>query len=263
MRLNTDGLVIREQNISENDRLVTVLTRDCGVIRAFVRGAQRIKSSLLSSTQLLCYSRMSIYKGRDKYIIDEAQPVEVFFGLRSDIEKLSLAQYFAELSSQLAPQEEQAESFLRIMLNTLHLLAEGKKPPLQLKAIFELRTLSISGYMPDLLACRSCGSFESDVMYFSLGEGCIYCQNCRPDEAGIWEISRGVVTAMRHIIYSDMPKLYSFTLPEKGLKVLSDITEQYMLLHIQRGFKTLDFYHSVETKETPINSEQAQGPQSD
>ena len=104
MQINTDGLIIREQSIGESDRLVTVLTREQGILRAFVRGAKAMKSRSASSTQLLCYSRLSIYEGREKYIIDEAEPIEVFFSLRTDFEKLSLAQYFCELALALAPE---------------------------------------------------------------------------------------------------------------------------------------------------------------
>ena len=59
MQINTDGLIIREQSIGESDRLVTVLTREQGILRAFVRGAKAMKSRSASSTQLLCYSRLN------------------------------------------------------------------------------------------------------------------------------------------------------------------------------------------------------------
>ena len=94
MQINTDGLVIMERTVGESDRLVTLLTREEGIIRAFSPLAKTLKSKQGSATQLLCYSRFSIYRGRDKYIINDAQPLEVFFDLRSDIETLSLAQYF-------------------------------------------------------------------------------------------------------------------------------------------------------------------------
>lgn len=78
MRLEADGLVIREQNIGESDRLITLLTRQKGIVRAFVRGARRIKSTYAGATQLLCYSRFSIYMGKEKNVIDEAEPINVF-----------------------------------------------------------------------------------------------------------------------------------------------------------------------------------------
>ena len=98
MQVKTQGLIIREQTVGESDRLVTVLTRDAGVVRAFARRAKNLKDSKSAATQLLCYSRLSIFKGREKYMIDDAEPMEVFFGLRRDIAALSLAQYFCELA---------------------------------------------------------------------------------------------------------------------------------------------------------------------
>ena len=78
MQISTDGLIIMEKDVGESDRLVTVLSREEGVLRAFAQRANKMKSSKLSATQLLCYSRLTIYKGRDKYIIDDAQPLRSF-----------------------------------------------------------------------------------------------------------------------------------------------------------------------------------------
>ncbi|HIT53538.1 MAG TPA: DNA repair protein RecO [Candidatus Fimivicinus intestinavium] len=246
MRLNTDGLVIREQNIGEADRRVTLLTRDYGLVHAFARGARRIKSNTLTATQLLSYSRFSIFQGRDCYIIDEAEPIEVFFTLRGDMEALSLALYFAQLMAELAPELDEAAAYLRLILNTLHLLAGGKRPPLQLKSIFELRLLSIAGYMPNLVACEACGAFESDPMFFDAAHGNLYCQNCRPREPHD-TLPLGAVTAMRHIVFSDFDKLFNFTLSSEGLQALANTTEHYLLMQIQRRFPTLEFYHQMSS----------------
>ena len=62
MQVKTQGLIIREQTVGESDRLVTVLTRDAGVVRAFARRAKNLKDSKSAATQLLCYSRLSIFK---------------------------------------------------------------------------------------------------------------------------------------------------------------------------------------------------------
>lgn len=244
MRLNTDGLVIREQNIGEADRRVTLLTRDYGIVHAFARGARRIKSNALTATQLLSYSRFSIFQGRGSYIIDEAEPIEVFFSLRGNMETLSLSLYFAQLMAELAPELDDAEPYLRLILNAFHLLSAGKRPPLQIKAIFELRLLSIAGYMPNLVACETCGAFESDPMFFDTAHGRLYCANCRP-KTPYDTLSAGVVTAMRHIVFSDFDKIFRFTLPADSLRTLSNLSERYLLAQTQRGFQTLDFYHQM------------------
>jgi DNA repair protein RecO (recombination protein O) len=245
MQIETEGLVILEKSVGESDRLVTVLTRRAGVVRAFAQQANKMKNSKLSATQLFSYSRFAIFKGRDKYIIDDAQSIEVFFDLRRNMERLSLAQYFCELAGALAPQEAEAGDFLRLMLNSLHFLCKGTRPPLLLKAIVEMRMLSLAGYMPNLICCAGCSCYEADEMYFLPRSGVLYCGNCpRPSEPAV-RLSRGALTGLRHTVYADFEKLFSFSLSPQGLKELSQASEQYVIETLQRSFNTLDFYHQI------------------
>ncbi|MCI9575658.1 MAG: DNA repair protein RecO [Clostridiales bacterium] len=252
MQINTDGLVIRESSVGENDRLITVLTREEGLVRAFARQAKSMKNSKASSTQLLCYSRFSIYQGRDKYMINDAQPLAVFFDLRKDLGRLSLAQYFCELAGALAPEESPAGDFLRLILNALHFLSKGLRPNLLLKAIVEMRMLSLAGYMPDLVSCAECGCYEAEEMRFLPQSGILYCQECWDkldpslrDQPSL-PMGKGTLTAFRHTIYAEFDKLFSFQLPEAALVRLAQISETYLLQTLGRGFRTLDFYHQME-----------------
>lgn len=246
MQLTTQGLIIREQTVGESDRLVTVLTRDEGVVRAFARRAKNLKDSKNSATGLLCYSRLNLYKGRDKYIINDAFPIEVFFGLRQDIVRLALAQYFCGLSTELIPDGVESGDYLRLVLNALHFLSEGTRPEAVLKPIVELRMLSLAGYMPDLVCCAECGAYEADRMYFKVNRGTIYCQDCylnNGDPCAV--LSRAALTAMRHIIYSDFEKIFSFSISEGAQRELTQAAEAYTVHVLQKRPKTLDFYNSL------------------
>ena len=243
MLLQTKAIVIKESNVGETDRLITLLTEKAGVIRAFARGARNIKSKALSATRLFCYSQMSIWASADKYVVREAEPVEVFFGLREDIVKTALAQYFAQLMLELAPVEENSADYLRLILNCLHFLENGQKPPAQLKAIFELRLLSMAGYMPAMEACADCGAFESKEMFFDAQTGCLYCENCR--RSGI-SLSISTVSAMRYILYSDFKKVFSFTLTDEALEELARVSESFLLSQTGKTFPTLAFYNTVK-----------------
>lgn len=247
MKITTDGLIISEMNIGEQDRLVTALTRSNGIVRAFVKGAKNIRNTKSAATRLLCYSRLDIFIGRDKYIIDDAQINEVFFALREDIGRLSLAQYFCELAGYLAPENENAEEYLRLALNCLYFLANEKRTHNALKAIFELRILSISGYMPDLVCCAECKCYEAEKMYFRPASGTLLCGECNGkngNEAAI-EIGMGVTAAMRHIVYSKLDKVFSFTLDECGEALLAHVSELYTLSRIDRDFTALKFYKTI------------------
>lgn len=245
MRTNTDGLILKEQNIGEKDKLVWVLTRRNGLLRAFVRGAKGFNNKKNSATGMLCYSKISVYKAKDSYIIDEAEPIETFFGLRNNLDKISLAQYFSELLLTLCQENENCEEYLRLALNSLYFLANDKMKIDQVKAITELRIMCIAGYMPNLIACYRCGEYETEKMFFDVESGLIYCENC-VNSGVCLELSKGIVRAMRHIAFSEFDKIYSFKMDDEGLENLSYITEKYLLSKLQRNFKTLDFYNRIK-----------------
>lgn len=253
MLLETDGLVIREKPVGESDRLVTILTRHDGVVRAFARHAKRFKDKKNPGTGLLCYSRFVIFRGRENNQINEAQVQEVFFGLRGEIEALSLAQYFCELAEVVAPEGTESEEYLRLLLNALYFLSRKARPRLLLKAITEMRLLALSGYMPDLVGCRRCGTYESPRMAFLPRSGQICCERCfhTPEEGkepAVW-LPPGAMMGLRHTIYAEFQKLFAFTLPPEEQKQLSKAAEQYMFQVMQRSFDTLQFYHTVAGEE--------------
>ena len=242
MKLTTDALIIRENNtVGESDRFVTALTRDLGVIRASVRRARQLNNRNGSATQLLCYSRLSLYKGREKYIVDDAEPLQVFFDVRDQLEKLALAQYFCELAGVLAPAEEEAEEELRLLLNALHYLATDTRPISLIKVVTELRLLCKAGYMPSVASCATCDTQK--CLRFSPTRGVLYCeQHGGTDTVAL---SAGAVAALRHIVYAPFEKCFAFSLPESDLAALGNAVERFLLAQLNRGFNTLDFYHSL------------------
>ncbi len=244
MKLTTDALIVRENNtLGESDRFVTALTRDCGVIRASVRGARQIKNRNGSATQLLCYSRLTLYKGREKYIVDDAEPIKVFFEVRDQLDKLALAQYFCELAGVLAPQEEPAEEALRLLLNALHYLSDGSRPPLLIKAVTELRLLCLAGYAPAVASCSACSAVPESGRFSPL-EGVLLCADC-PGAAEAIPVSATVLAALRHVVYAPFERCFAFALPEADTAALGNVAERFLLAQLGRSFNTLEFYHSL------------------
>ena len=93
-RFTTEALVIREMNVGENDRLVTLFSKEHGIIKAFASGAKGIKSKKGAATSLLTYGSFAIKNKNGSLRIYEATPIAIFFGAGSDIELLTLSQYF-------------------------------------------------------------------------------------------------------------------------------------------------------------------------
>ncbi len=244
MDITTAALVIKVSNYGERDRLLTLLTRENGVIRAFAAGARSIKSKKGAATGLLSYSSFTLRKKGDTYNVSEAVPIKIFFGAGSDVVSLSLSQYFCELCDVLAPSGTNGEEILRLVLNSLHFLTEQKRAPSLIKAITELRLAAVSGYTPNLVACDGCGKFEEPLMYYRLDTGTLYCDKCNMGEFCV-PIELTLLKAMRHIVYSKFESLYSFDIPTNAAENLSKITERYLTIQTDHHFKTLDFYNDI------------------
>ena len=167
--------------------------------------------------------------------------------MRDDLVKLALGCYGAEVTELLAVEGVPNPELLSLLLNSLHALDKLDRPPALVKAAFELRCLCLAGYGPLLDACAVCGREQPEEPRFHLREGVLHCAACRGEVGdGIsMPVDGGVLAAMRHIVYGDPKRLFSFQLGEEGLKQLGGITEAYLLTQLERGFRTLDFYKQM------------------
>ena len=244
-RFTTEGLVIKQVNVGENDKLVTLFTKEHGIIKAFASGAKQTKSKKGAATSMLTYGSFAIKSKNGSLRIYEATPITMFFGASSDIDVLTISQYFCELADCFAVNGNNNSEFFRLILNSLHFLTVKKRFPPRIKAITELRAAAISGYAPNLIACDGCGKFEDDIMYFNAQEGIITCSDCERTQ-GCFAADKTMLSAMRHIVYADFEKLYSFEIPDDRAEMLSRITSAYLTTQTDYRFKTLDFYNSIK-----------------
>ena len=245
MKFRTEGLIIKEQNIGEQDKLVHALTKTNGVIKAFVRGAKNIKSGKSAAASLLSYSMLTVHPGRDSYSISDARALHIFSKLRNDVKKMCLAQYFCELALTICPREKPAEKYLSLVLNSLYLLSEDKRQAELIKPCLEMRLTAMAGYLPDLIMCKGCGVYAAPSMFFRPREGTLECNSCHSDGGGAVELSEAALTALRHTVYADDDKLFSFALNGEGLAQLNRASEAYLQYRFEKEFKTLNFYKAI------------------
>ena len=156
MYTKTLGLVLRETEYKDADKLLTVLTQERGKVTMRARGVRSRSSRLKSGCQLLAYSEFTVFESRGKITVDEAVAQELFLPLRQDIELLSLASYFAQVAEVLSPEEDPDPALLSLTLNALAALCRPGVVQRQVKAAFELRAACLSGYEPLLSGCVVC-----------------------------------------------------------------------------------------------------------
>ena len=244
MYYKTEGLVLRETEYKDADKLLTVLTKDRGQVTLRARGVRSKNSPLKSGCQLLAYSEFTVFEGRTA-TVNEAVPICLFLPLRENIEQLALASYFAQIAELLSQEDSPDSELLYLCLYALQALCEKKQPQKLLKAAFEFRAVCLAGYAPALDGCMECGNSAPD--FFQVSAGTLICAGCRPEgHTGLrLPVHPGTLDAMRHVSQCRINRLFSFQLGEQSTKEFCGIAETYLLTQLEYSFFTLDFYKSL------------------
>lgn len=245
MKSTADGIVIWEVRTGEADRVITLLTPS-GLVTAYARGSLKPGGRLTGSTAMLSYSNFELSSGKSMYTVTDATSQNRFLKIYSQADKYALAVYFCELMKYLAPTEEDSSEFLSLLMNCLFLLDGDLKPSWQVKSVFELRIMSLAGYMPDVGGCSVCGKEDSaGAVFFDPLEAVWVCSDCLREAGRIANYPFSVIAAVRHTVYSELKKAFSFTLSDESRKELVRLSEEYVLAHLERKPKTLDFYNMI------------------
>ena len=184
-----------------------------------------------------------------------------FFGSSYELEDFSLAAYIADVACEVTGEGVGAEDILRVTLNALYALENKLKPRETVKAAFELFVASHSGFAPDLFGCRECGGHTSELYYLDVMNGNCICESClaktsRGSEMAqtdryeskniLIPLSASALAAARYVLGAPIRRIFSFELKDEGDAAdLSRFAETYLLNHLERGFDTLEFYHTV------------------
>lgn len=248
--LTVKGLVVRERPSGENDKILSVLTDTNGLLEVCAKGVRKANAKNSAVSQTFSYATycITVGNGKNYYILNSAEPIRIFYDIRLDVSKFALSGYFCQMILFTCQKNQPNSEVLRLMLNTLHFLSKGEKREALLKSIFELRLLSEIGLAPNLIGCCRCYKYDDPKMQFDLSEGRLYCCDCcnGMDLSSCRPVDTTILHVLRHIVLSDMSKLFSFRLSDEYLPVLSSITEDFAAIQLDKRFSTLDFYKSLQ-----------------
>ena len=243
------GLVLREVRYKESSKILTILTEEEGKITAEARGALRKGSKIGAASQLLVWSEMTLFENRGRHTLTEGSVLEDFAALRADLGNYALGCYFAELMEALSDEDSPDGALLHLGLNALFALSRGLYPSRQIKAVFELRLMCLAGFAPNVDGCAACGEPEPAAPRFSLYGGGMHCTGCAPDAPGkSLPLCESSLAAMRHVCRSESKKIFSFALDEPAAERFEHVCEEYLTAQLDRGFKTLDYWKSLQPK---------------
>lgn len=224
--IKTKGLVISENKMGDYDKMVTILTPN-GKIGCAAKGARRPKSLLMAGTQFFCFGEYLIFKGNSSYSINSCDTIEIFYNIRTDLDKLNYAVELCKIIDKVTYENQNTYKILQLLSNTLFVISETDMNLELIASVFKIRLLCLLGFMPKIDKCAKCNE-NKDIYYFSIADNGFKCVDCgRVDKSSI-SISASTVDAIRYIVMAPAKKIFSFDLPEESIKEISLVSNVYL-----------------------------------
>jgi DNA repair protein RecO (recombination protein O) len=188
-----EGVVLRTQKLGEADRIVTVLTRRSGRVRAVAKGVRRTKSRFGARLEPFTHVDLLLYTGRSLDVITQAETIRSYGEpLAGDYPRYTTGIAMLETAERFtAVEKEPALRQFLLLIGGLRTLVDGSHQPRLVLDAYLLRSLAVAGYAPALDECAICGaSWHGEVLRpasglrtFGVAAGGLICRSCRAPSA--------------------------------------------------------------------------------
>lgn len=175
-----EGVILRTWKLGEADRIVVVLTRGHGKVRAVAKGVRKTRSKFGARLEPTSHAALQLYEGRELDVITQAESIDHFRAIRDDLDRLTKAVAMLEAVDQLAQEREVNPRLYQMLLGALRSLA-AEDSALVVPGFF-LKLLALEGYRPVVDECVSCAA-TTDLVAFDLDSGGVLCRACRRGQA--------------------------------------------------------------------------------
>ena len=234
--IKTSGIVIAENSLGDSDKILTILTPNLGKITCVAKGAKRPKSLLMAGSQLLCFGEYVLHKRNDMYNIQSCDPIEIFYQIRIDLDKLNYAAIITKIITDVTTENQNNYHILKLFLNTLYIISESDKNLDFIFSVFKMRLLKILGFAPNINECVECGEKEN-LTEFSIKDDGFKCNNCAKQDKSAIKISEGSKYAIIYSIKADSKKIFSFTISEQAFKEFELVSRIYFNEKLEKEYK--------------------------
>jgi DNA repair protein RecO (recombination protein O) len=229
-----EGVVLRVQKLGEADRIITLLTKRHGRVRAVAKGVRRTRSKFGATVEPFSHVDLQLFAGRNLDIVTQAESITSYGdGLVSDYGRYTAGTAVLETAERLTAEE--GEPSLRLFLLTLGALRTltERDPSLVLDA-FLLRAMSVSGYAPALQDCARCAA-SGPHRSFSVPAGGVVCAACRPPGAA--SPNPAALLLMSSLLEGDWEAAEA-TEP-RARRDASGLVAAHLQWHLERGLRSL------------------------
>jgi DNA repair protein RecO (recombination protein O) len=232
-----EAIVLRVHKLGEADRIVTLLTRRSGRVRAVAKGVRRTRSKFGSRLEPFSHVSLQLAEGRSLDVVTEAVSIDAFSAsLAGDYPRYTVGTAMLEAAERLTAEEREPSLRLYLLLvSALRALAEsGERPPTMLLDAFLLRALEQAGYGLALQECARCGT-PGPHAAFSVAAGGSVCPICRP--SGAASPSSSVLALLGDLRDSDWSAAMTST--DVDRRAASGLVAASLQWHLERGLRSL------------------------
>ncbi|HVA02088.1 MAG TPA: DNA repair protein RecO [Terriglobia bacterium] len=237
--VETEAIVLRTHRLGEADKIVSLLTRQMGRLRAVAKGAMSMRGRFGSALEPLSYIRLWIYdrESRDLQRLSSAEVLESFFEMQKDYRIQVAAQYLAEVTERFLPERELNERAFRLLLAVLRAVkhfGEVNRPLL----FFDYWLLRLGGFLPDLSRCMKCQrAFGSQAGFYDPSSGALLCADCRPS-GGVEQVSAQALALIGEFRSTRLDQWLQTKKAPPGSRELRLFLEQVIESHLEKKLAT-------------------------
>ncbi len=237
-----DGIVLRTQKLGEADRIVTILTRRNGRVRAVGKGVRRTKSRFGARLEPFTHVDLLLYTGRSLDVITQAETVRAYGEpLATDYPRYTSGTAMLETAERFTPMEKEPiiRQFL-LLVGGLRALGEQVHDPRLVLDAYLLRTLAVAGYAPALDECAVCGTPDgadsaSGSRSFAVPAGGLTCRSCRPPGAASPSVA--TIGLMRALLRGDWARADASQ--ARHQVECSGLVAAYVQWHLEHSIRSL------------------------
>lgn len=235
----TEGIVLRGHDLGEADRILTILTREHGKVRAVAKGVRKMTSKKAGHLEPFCRCNLLLAQGRDLDVVSQVETVEAFIHLRSSLDLLGPAFYLAELVDTFTEDNAEHRALYEAFAATLVALEHGAEGA-PVARWFELFVLTANGLAPSWTACAACGKpIEPETEYvFSLDRGGLLCPDCRGRDALARPVLPATVKVLRLLAREPLARIVRVRMPYDALDEAEEILGRAIRFAAERELRS-------------------------
>jgi DNA repair protein RecO (recombination protein O) len=230
------GVVLRVQQLGEADRIITLLTRRNGRVRAVAKGVRKTMSRIGARLEPFSHVDAQFYEGRSLDVVSQVEIVEPFGKhIVFDYARYTAASAIAETAERLTAEEREPALRLHLLtVGAMRALAVGEhEAPLILDA-YLLRAMSYAGWAPALMECAVCGRRGAHRAFSVQAGGCV-CADCRPPGSA----SPSVETLELMVALLDGDWNHAGRSEPSTRREASGLVAAHLQWHLERGLRSL------------------------